>query len=240
MYFWIFNTNDVLFLCFICSREAKKQWRCPLCPGEQDWPMLVRHLRGAAHSRTPAQIRALLPPGYKTRPPRNRRNAEAEENPEDEDLVDEEEVDDDLEEEEVQDDEDLVDEEAAAASDTDSMHTVSTVALSTGTTPAPSRPPSPVVIRISSNGINAIPGLEDYASEGSRSRATSTASTASTVPGVFGGGALDNLDPGDVMFDLVNQGANDVPPPSRPGSRGNLHFLFLYLFIPFCKFLYFR
>ena len=196
--------------------------------------MLVRHLRGAAHSRTPAQIRALLPPGYKTRPPRNRRNPEAEENPDDEDLVDEEEVDDDVEEEEVQDDEDLVDEEAAAASDTDSMHTVSTVALSTGTTPAPSRPPSPVVIRIQSNGINAIPGLEDYASE--RSRATSTTSTASTTPGLLGvGNPFDNLDPGDVMYDLVNQGANDVPPPSRPGSRGNLHFLFLYLFTPFCK-----
>ena len=67
-----------------------------------------------------------------------------------------------------------------------------------------------------------------------RRRGATGGSTASTTPGLLGvGNPFDNLDPGDVMFDLVNQGANDVPPPSRPGSRGNLHFLFLYLFISF-------
>ena len=137
--------------------------------------------------------------------------------------MDEEEIDDDVE---AQDNEDLVDEEAAAASDTDSLRTVSTVALSQGTTPAPSRPPSPVMVRIDSNGINAIPGLENYQS--SRSRTPSTASTVSNQSmgvGIVGGGPV--VDPNDPMYDLLHpdnqaagaQNAGVVPPLQRTGSR---------------------
>jgi hypothetical protein len=185
-----------------------------LCPGEQDYAMLVRHLRGQAHEQTPAQIRALLPPGYKTRPPRNRQNVPAAANPDDEDLVDEEEVDDDLEE--VQGgDEALFDAEAAAASDTDSLHTVSTVALSHGPTPTPSRSPSPILVRIGSNGINAIPGLEGYQS--TRSRATSDASSASGQQIA----SVPNVDPWAQAHDEVFGDAGTLPPPSRTGSRAS-------------------
>jgi hypothetical protein len=190
-----------------------------LCPGEQDYAMLVRHLRGQAHEQTPAQIRALLPPGYKTRPPRNRRNAPPAADPADEDLVDEEEVDDDLEGDEA-----LVDAEADAASDTDSLHTVSTVAQSRGTTPAPSRSVSPVLVRIGSNHINAIPGHED--DQSTRSRATSGASSASSGHGVandpgVGLNLNPNVDPWVQAHDEVFGDAGTLPPPSRTGSRAS-------------------
>jgi len=73
-------------------REAKKQWPCPLCPKgpeTQEYALLYRHLRGY-HHRTPNQARALLPEGYQPRPPRRRSQPEAEA---DEDSDDEEGVD---------------------------------------------------------------------------------------------------------------------------------------------------
>ena len=187
-----------MIVLFLFLREAKKQWRCPLCPGNQDWPMLVRHLRGGAHNQTPAQVRALLPPGYKTRPPRPPRaglpaadedDLEDEEDPDNPEAATEAET----EAETTTEMETTVTEaETTLVSDTvdseeedetESMRTVSTRSASENPTPVQSRPPSPVLVRIDSNHVNAIPGreLEEAAARFHRSRSPSLRSTPDSV-----------------------------------------------------------
>jgi hypothetical protein len=131
----------------------------------------VRHLAGGVHNKTPAEIRALLPPEYRFRPVRRNAAATDEDDDEIDDELEEEEEEESLGSEDTTTEEETFEEEETGTevSEAESFRTVSTVMMSNDPTPSVSRqaspaphqvPAAPVVIRVDSNHINAIPGME--------------------------------------------------------------------------------